>query len=305
MKRRDFIKTPAVAVGVASSYKFLPSLVAAESDSRLSISTGAVPGNRCAKYLLSPCSGENCPRGRSNRGFTLIELLVVIAIIGILAALLLPSLSKAKDQAQTLKCKSNLHQMGIGLETYLSVYNKYPPHFGLHNASHWNWEDELEPYFGVSWTNRAFNCPAYKGPVVADWTRFHLSSYAYNCDGSAWGTTSTSLPMLGLAQRQWPLISAPVSSVIAPSDMIAFADTRMMKGAGALPDWPSYDIFPNDFIRLRVFGFGEYDPIRHGKNYNVLFCDGHVAPIPRLSFITVTNIAVNLNNDHQPHPETW
>jgi prepilin-type processing-associated H-X9-DG protein len=49
----------------------------------------------------------------------------------------------------------------------------------------------------------------------------------------------------------------------------------------------------------------EIDPVRHGKNYNALFCDGHVAPIPRLSFLTVTNIAVNLNNDHQPHPETW
>ena len=90
--------------------------------------------------------------------------------------------------------------------------------------------------------------------------------------------------------------------------MIAFADTRMMEGAGALPEWPTYDIFPNDYIRLRTFGtldVAEIDPIRHGKNYNVLFCDGHVTVIPREYFITVSNIAVNLNNDHQPHPETW
>ena len=51
--------------------------------------------------------------------------------------------------------------------------------------------------------------------------------------------------------------------------------------------------------------FLEIDPLRHGKNYNVVFCDGHVGPIPWLSFVTVTNIAVNLNNDHKPHPETW
>ena len=90
--------------------------------------------------------------------------------------------------------------------------------------------------------------------------------------------------------------------------MIAFADARMMIDPinGVFPDnWQWYDIYPNDFIRLKAFGPGEYEAIRHGKNYNVLFCDGHVAPIPRLSFITVTNIAINLNNDHQPHPETW
>jgi len=250
----------------------------------------------------APTSAGRFNFPRAIAGFTLIELLVVIAIIAILAALLLPALSKAKDQAQSLRCKSNLHQMGIALETYLSVYEKYPPHFGLANVRGWQWEDELEPYFGVSWTNRNFQCPAYKGPVVADRTRFYSSSYAYNCDGSA------RLPsMLGLAWRdpsggQYPV---PASRVIAPSDMIAFADTRMMKGSGALPEWPIYDIFPNDYIRLGVFGFGEYDPIRHGKNYNVLFCDGHVTVIPRLSFITVTNIATSLNIDHQPHPETW
>src|SRR5581483_6929596 len=53
-----------------------------------------------------------------NRAFTLVELLVVIAIIGILAALLLAALSGAKQRAWGVSCKSNLHQVQLGMSMY-------------------------------------------------------------------------------------------------------------------------------------------------------------------------------------------
>jgi len=63
----------------------------------------------------------------SQLGFTLIELLVVIAIIAILAALLLPVLSRAKDKARTTGCLNNLKQLQVGWHLYAADFNDSMP----------------------------------------------------------------------------------------------------------------------------------------------------------------------------------
>lgn len=68
---------------------------------------------------------------RPRRAFTLIELLVVIAILSLLIAILLPGIKRARIQAKRAACASNLHQIGVGFQDYLSNSNGIMPYASL------------------------------------------------------------------------------------------------------------------------------------------------------------------------------
>jgi len=94
------------------------------------------------------------------RRFTLLELLIVIAIIGLLVTILMPSLSKAREQAISVVCKSNLSQTGKSISILMDSNNQKLRNDEIYNLpDFWTWSRELYNNNLLEEGSKAFNCP--------------------------------------------------------------------------------------------------------------------------------------------------
>ncbi len=225
------------------------------------------------------CTLVESRRAGMSKAFTLVELLVVIGIIAVLIAIIMPSLSRAREQAKQIQCLSNVRQIGMGFYMYAGdnkgIYPRFADWGGEYPEDWIYWENDRDPaqsaialYVG-GFTAEKFRCPSddltrYPGHISGGYGPY-LYSYSFNTYCS-----STVHPAIRLGS----IYNASEKILLVEEDQLSLDDGNW------LPTFVGNPL--ENFLAIRhdrPLAAGEDDNNRRG---NVALCDGHAEYVTRL-----------------------